>query len=109
MYQARQRYYLAAPTIATPPPVDIGQLTKTTMIKRAEFMVYILRDSDQQPIYVGQSTNLFTRLARHMQGPCKRARTAMVETIPCESKAQMDALEAALIKLHQPEFNTRGL
>jgi hypothetical protein len=69
------------------------------------FCVYVLLDSEQQPVYVGQSRQLFGRLSEHLRSE-KADYTETVQVLLCPSKAHMVELEARLIQLYQPRFNT---
>ena len=71
--------------------------------------VYLLRDAAGAPIYVGCSANILGRLGDHMERKDRRARIATVSLIRCRSAEEMRRLETALIHLHKPELNVRGL
>lgn len=72
--------------------------------------VYLLwaRKDDPVPVYVGQSRNLFSRLAQHMQNPEKRYSTGWVTVVRCPDEDAMNETEAALISHYQPPLNKAG-
>lgn len=71
--------------------------------------VYLLCDAKGEPFYVGRSSNVFARLGQHMQIGERRAATKAVSLIPCDSVAEMRALEMALIQHYRPVLNVYGL
>lgn len=72
--------------------------------RRAEFTVYILRDADQIPLYVGQSTTSAYRLSQHRRRDWW-PQVAHIELRRCSNKEQMDTLERELIVALDPEHN----
>ena len=72
------------------------------------FHVYVLRDGNGVVIYVGQSRNVFARLAAHVSGE-KRAKVDSVQLLRCGSRAEMCALELSLIGHFRPLYNVAGL
>lgn len=68
------------------------------------FFVYILWGSDD-PIYVGQSTNVIARLGSHMTDPGKRSATERIQLIRCDSRDQMCSTERHLIARYRPPLN----
>lgn len=74
---------------------------------RGDF-VYILRDGIGEPIYVGSSSNLLSRLGAHMDNRVKRSATVMVEIIRCPDRDNMLHTERFLIQKYRPQFNTFG-
>lgn len=74
------------------------------------FYVYLLWGEDpERPIYVGQSTNLLSRLGQHMTDAAKRDMTRRVTVVRCEDRAEMDRTEDRLIQCYQPVLNIRGV
>jgi predicted GIY-YIG superfamily endonuclease len=74
------------------------------------FYVYLLwGDDETRPLYVGQSTNIFSRLGSHMSDPKKRYRIQTVSVIRCETERQMGTTELRLIRKYRPELNTAGV
>jgi hypothetical protein len=74
------------------------------------FYVYLLRESaGKPPIYVGQSTNILSRLGSHMTAPDRRYRVKHIEVLRCKNRRQMDLTEARLIRHFKPELNTMGV
>lgn len=69
--------------------------------------VYVLwGDDDERPLYVGQSTNILSRLGSHLSDPKKRRAVRRVTVLPLAAN-KMDAVEAELIALHRPVWNVR--
>jgi hypothetical protein len=68
------------------------------------FFVYLLIGHHDKPIYIGQSTNILSRLGSHMSGN-KRELTSKVQIIRCRNKKSMNLTESILIKQHQPMLN----
>jgi hypothetical protein len=73
------------------------------------FYVYVLYGHDGQVQYVGQSTNILSRLGSHMGARWKRDETARVKLIECAHQDQMKRLEAVLIRRFTPPWNTFGI
>lgn len=66
-------------------------------------------DDPDRPLYVGQSSNLYSRLGTHLSNSTRRWSIKRVSTIRCESRADAFNLEGQLILIHRPEWNIRGL
>lgn len=64
--------------------------------------VYFLIDDQDEVVYVGQSVNVFSRIAAHAQTKDFRC----VSYIPC-SLSQLDALESHYINKFKPKLNAR--
>lgn len=73
------------------------------------FFVYLLCGEDGQVMYVGQSTNILSRLGSHMGARWKREGTVEVKLIRCSNNEQMMRLETLLIRQHAPPWNTAGV
>lgn len=73
------------------------------------FYVYLLYGADGQARYVGQSTNIMSRVGSHMGAKWKREETATIKIIKCASESQMMRLEAILIRQILPAWNLAGL
>ena len=71
--------------------------------------VYLLHDEDDKVVYVGRSSNVLKRIGDHLHVRGRRDVVASVSIIRCMDEDEMKQLEMALIYLHQPELNTRGL
>jgi excinuclease ABC subunit C len=76
--------------------------------------VYIMRDNDNQVLYVGKALNLQSRVRSYLgagdgrlQIPRLMEKVADIEPILCENEAQALILERDLIKLHKPRYNIR--
>ncbi|HXF36881.1 MAG TPA: DEDD exonuclease domain-containing protein [Actinomycetota bacterium] len=76
--------------------------------------VYVFRGRDGRVLYVGKSRDLRARAKRYFYGDDRKkvedllAQTARVEGLPCRSELEALALEARLIRRHEPTFNRRG-
>lgn len=78
----------------------------------AEPGVYYMRDASDQILYIGKSKRLRSRVRSYFNGHDTRPRIALmlrqvaeVEFIVTDTEAEALALEANLIKQHQPHFN----
>jgi excinuclease ABC subunit C len=74
--------------------------------------VYYMRDATDQILYIGKSKKLRSRLRQYFNGQDTRPRIQLmmrqvteVEFIVTDTEAEALALEANLIKQHQPHFN----
>jgi len=73
--------------------------------------VYIMRDRDQKPLYIGKAKSLRKRIASYRRGGkdvktrVVLARTAYVEFIVTNSDAEALVLENNFIKEHHPRYN----
>jgi predicted GIY-YIG superfamily endonuclease len=72
------------------------------------FFVYVLWDHNGSPLYVGQSTNVLSRLGTHMAGT-KRRSTARVTLTKHRTRSHMDKAEMALIREYRPRLNIVGM
>jgi hypothetical protein len=72
------------------------------------FFVYTLHGGKGEVLYVGQSTNVLSRLGNHLGETKKRNEVHHVSLIKCDSKLTMNQLEARMIKLEQPPWNRNG-
>lgn len=71
--------------------------------------VYTLRDRVGEPLYVGLSTNVLSRVGGHLGRPDWRPRIDSVELLRCGSETSMRQTEGALIRRHRPPWNTVGV
>lgn len=70
------------------------------------FYVYALYGDDPNtPLYIGKSTNVFSRLGDHLKVPARRAGTQRIAVRLCKSKAEIDMVERSLIDHYRPEWN----
>ena len=77
--------------------------------------VYLIRDAEGVPLYVGKAQSLRKRLQQHFRGRDRAgpwhevmiSRAADFEVIVTHSPSEALLLEATLIKQHQPRFNIR--
>lgn len=74
--------------------------------------VYYMRDATDQILYIGKSKRLRSRLRSYFNGHDTRPRIALMlrqvtdlEVIVTDTEAEALALEANLIRQHQPHFN----
>jgi excinuclease ABC subunit C len=74
--------------------------------------VYYMRDSSDQILYIGKSKRLRSRIRSYFNGHDTRPRIVLmmrqvveVEVIVTDTEAEALALEANLIRQHQPHFN----
>jgi excinuclease ABC subunit C len=74
--------------------------------------VYYMRDNSDQILYIGKSKRLRSRLRSYFNGHDTRPRIALmmrqvveIEVIVTDTEAEALALEANLIRQHQPHFN----
>lgn len=74
------------------------------------FCVYFLWSSDtDRPLYIGQSTNVLSRLGSHLGDREKRARVERVTILRLSTRRGMDTEERRLIRLHRPPWNLAGV
>jgi excinuclease ABC subunit C len=78
----------------------------------AEPGVYYMRDATDQILYIGKSKTLRSRVKQYFNGSDTRPRIQLmarqvtdIEVIVTDTEAEALALEANLIKQHQPHFN----
>jgi excinuclease ABC subunit C len=78
----------------------------------AEPGVYYMRDATDQILYIGKSKTLRSRVRQYFNGTDTRPRIQLmvrqvtdIEVIVTDTEAEALALEANLIKQHQPHFN----
>jgi hypothetical protein len=81
------------------------QVTSTLQISMINSpTVYIFRDDDGRPLYVGQSIRVLKRLREHKNRDFYN-QSATVEIIKCADEAEMCAVESSLIKALDPPHN----
>lgn len=74
------------------------------------FFVYLLWGANpERPLYVGQSTNVFSRVGTHMDNPRRRPSIRDVQFIRCHNAVTMMELESALILKFDPPWNIKGV
>lgn len=66
--------------------------------------VYVFRDKDGSPLYVGQSTSILSRLISHGHRDFY-AESETVDIISCSDVAEMAFIESSLIKALDPPHN----
>lgn len=76
--------------------------------------VYIFKDKNQVPIYIGKAVNIKSRIKNHFTFKNINAkehllveRTISIDTVVVDSEIEALILEANLIKKHQPIFNSQ--
>src|SRR5208283_4700464 len=72
------------------------------------YFVYILWGADERPIYVGQSTNILSRLGSHLGDRTKRRLITKVQLVRCATRHVMDITEDDLIAHYRPQLNIAG-
>ena len=81
------------------------QVTSTLEISMIDSpTVYIFRDDEGRPLYVGQSIRVLKRLREHQNRDFYN-QSATVDIIKCADKDEMCTLEASLIKALDPPHN----
>lgn len=74
------------------------------------WFVYILWGNDpDRPLYVGQSTNVLSRLGSHLGQNERRATVRRVSLIRCDTRADMNEVEWDLIAGLRPSLNILGI
>ena len=77
--------------------------------------VYMFKDANNLPIYIGKSQNIRSRVLSHLRAddiPKKKRLlryTQSMEAIECGSELESLILESRLIKKHQPYYNVQQL
>jgi predicted GIY-YIG superfamily endonuclease len=70
------------------------------------YFVYILWGEDGNAVYVGQSTNVLSRIGYHMsKDKSKLTATEHVELIRCDDRDDMNTAEISLIRKLKPALN----
>ena len=73
--------------------------------------VYIFRNAEGEPIYIGKARNIRQRVLGHLRntGDLKEAsiitRSALVDYLVTDTEAEALILEAELVRRHQPRYN----
>jgi len=81
------------------------QVTSTVQISMLNSpTVYIFRDDEGRPLYVGQSIRFLKRLREHQNRDFYN-QSATVDIIKCADEAEMCAVESSLIKALDPPHN----
>lgn len=76
--------------------------------------IYIFRDSNNTPIYVGKATNLRSRVRQYFYGDTRRTVANMmkeltsVEVQVCKTLIEAEVTEIRLIHAHRPRYNRRS-
>lgn len=76
-------------------------------LPREGFYVYILRDAEGDPVYVGQTENVWRRIYQHQTLPWFRL-VEDVELVPCADLSEARSKERDLIWDLAPLANTNG-
>lgn len=75
------------------------------------YYVYLLYEDnklDYEPIYVGQSTNVVSRIGNHATNKLLK-NVVRCRVLVCHSHRQMNVLESALINRYLPSVNIKGI
>lgn len=86
---------------------DIGQFQVTSTLRISMInspTVYIFRDDEGRPLYVGQSIRVLKRMKEHKSRDFYN-QSATVDIIKCVDEAEMCAVESSLIKALDPPHN----
>lgn len=90
-------------------PESIRNAVKASLqdaIDPSGYVVYLLWGDDlEQPLYIGRSTNVLTRLGTHLGDGSKRGAVRKVSMIRCDSERTMCKMEERMIRLYRPEWN----
>lgn len=76
--------------------------------------VYVFRDRDGTPIYVGKATDLRSRVRQYFYGDSRRKigdlmrELESIDTLPCSSPLEAEVTELRLIHAHRPRYNRRS-
>ncbi|MEX0865444.1 MAG: DEDD exonuclease domain-containing protein [Acidimicrobiia bacterium] len=76
--------------------------------------VYLFRDRDGKPIYVGKASNLRARVRQYFYGDTRRVITDLVRELDsievqvCRSPLEAEVTELRLIHAHRPRYNRRS-
>ena len=90
-----------------------GKITMTDELPRTPG-VYIFRDRNDTPIYVGKASNLRARVRQYFYGDKRRTIANMmnelhrVEHQACRSLLEAEITEVRLIHAHRPRYNRRS-
>ena len=102
---------LAVPKMHTHPSAH--KLGLTADLPRAPG-VYIFRDRNRTPLYVGKATNLRSRVRSYFSGDDRRKipqllrETATIDHVVCDDPIEAAIREIRLIQQWQPRFNRQG-
>jgi DNA polymerase III subunit epsilon len=102
---------LALPTIAGHP--QVGKLALTNHLPRRPG-VYIFRDREDRPLYVGKAANLRTRVRSYFSGDRRRKvaqllrETVRIDHVVCDGPLEAEVHEVRLIAEWSPRFNRHG-
>jgi excinuclease ABC subunit C len=108
--------YVAMATVASTPISPLIQDPERLEARLKEIPsepgVYYMKDGTDEILYIGKSKKLRSRLRQYFNGQDTRPRIALMlrqvtelEFIVTDTEAEALALEANLIKQHQPHFN----
>lgn len=75
--------------------------------------VYFFKNEKGEVIYVGKSTNIRERVKSHLSSSAEKAKSILaeakkIEAISAEYELEALLVEAALIKEHEPRYNSRA-
>ena len=76
--------------------------------------VYIFKDRNDRPIYVGKATNLRARVRQYFYGDKRRTIANMMKELErvehrvCQSLIEAEVTEVRLIHAHRPRYNRRS-
>lgn len=108
-HESADRILARAERVVTNGLINLAATPLRTGFHPHGFFVYLLRDAAGEVIYVGQSTNVLSRLGSHLNDRTKRRRVDRIDLIECSDRRQMDDVESRLISEYQPDLNVRGI
>lgn len=73
------------------------------------YFVYFLWGSGDRPVYIGMSSNVLSRLGRHLVDAEKRYVVTRVTLLRCATEYEMNETEKRMITEYQPRLNTIGI
>ncbi|MGI9609391.1 MAG: DEDD exonuclease domain-containing protein [Acidimicrobiia bacterium] len=76
--------------------------------------IYIFRDRNRHPIYIGKATNLRARVRQYFYGDTRRSIADMMRELEsiehqvCDTPLEAEIAETRLIHAHRPRYNRRS-
>ena len=102
---------LTLPTIQGHP--SVGKLKLTTALPR-DPGVYVFRDPQNRPLYIGKATNLRARVRSYFSSDQRRKvpqllrETARIDHVVCRNALEAEVREIRLIQAHLPRYNRQA-
>lgn len=98
----------AAEALRTASKFDVGKPAESLPLTWDTFLVYTVTDKQGRVIYVGQTNNLFSRMAQHRNRSKWWPHAHRVTWQEMRTRVGALRLEERLIRTHQPPFNVQG-